>query len=189
MTELILIRHGETEWNVVGRYQGQADPPLNNRGLVQAYELAQRLNDTNLNLLYTSPLSRAFQTAQILAESLHIPLHVDERFQEIHQGDWQTRLRSEIEARYPDLFQKWETDPWIVTPPGGESLREVRTRVDKAVDEILRKHEGLCIGIVSHRIPIALLKVRFQGMEPDIVRTLQLPNTYFERIILDSHPI
>ena len=70
MTCLILIRHGETDWNVDGRYQGQADPPLNDKGLAQAQLLAQELRGVKIDVLYTSPLSRALQTAQILADSL-----------------------------------------------------------------------------------------------------------------------
>lgn len=68
MTRLILIRHGETDWNVEGRYQGQADPPLNERGRAQAHELADELRSIELDVLYTSPLRRCVQTAQILAD-------------------------------------------------------------------------------------------------------------------------
>lgn len=184
VTRLILIRHGETEWNVIGRYQGQADPPLNSRGLAQARALADELQNVGLEVLYTSPLRRAQQTAQILAERLGLPLHTEPRLVEIHQGDWQERLRSEIEALYPDLFQRWETEPWEVTPPGGESLVQVQARVYAAVEEILARHRNQCVGLVTHRIPIALLKVRYQGMDPEVVRTLHLPNTYWEEIQL-----
>jgi broad specificity phosphatase PhoE len=101
---------------------------------------------------------------------------------EIHQGDWQTRLRSEIESLYTELFHRWETEPWQVTPPGGEHLSQVQERVYAAVDDILTRYPNQQVGIVTHRIPIALIKVRFQGMDPDIVRTLQLPNCYWETI-------
>lgn len=182
MTRLLLIRHGETEWNVIGRYQGQADPPLNARGLAQARALANELQNVGLEVLYTSPLRRAQQTAQILSEELEVPLFAEPRLMEIHQGEWQERLRSEIEAHYPDLFRRWEREPWEVTPPGGENLVQVKTRVYAAVGEILGRHQGQCVGLVAHRVPIALLKVRYQGMDPDIVRTLHLPNTYWEEI-------
>lgn len=103
---------------------------------------------------------------------------------EIHQGDWQTRLRSEIETRYPDLFRRWETEPWEVTPPGGEHLKQVQARVYAALDDLLSQYKGQYIGLVPHRIPIALIKVRLQGLDPDVVRTLQLPNTWWEDIEL-----
>ena len=182
MTSLVLIRHGETDWNVTGRYQGQADPPLNNRGLEQAHQLARELRPSPPEVLYTSPLLRAVQTAKIITEALDLHLREDSRLMEIHQGDWQTRLRSEIESLYPKLFRRWETEPWQVTPPGGEHLSQVQDRVYAAVDDILARHADQQVGIITHRIPIALIKVRFQGMDPDIVRTLQLPNGYWETI-------
>ena len=185
MTRLILIRHGETEWNVIGRYQGQADPPLNEQGVTQSYQLAEQLADTDLDILYTSPLLRAAQTAQILVDQLTIPLYVEPRFMEIHQGDWQTRLRSEINQLYPDLFHRWEREPWEVSPPNGESLQQVQERVIAAAEEIINQYPHQCVGIVTHRIPIALIKVHYQGLDRDIVRSMQLPNIYFEEILLD----
>ena len=182
MTALVLIRHGETDWNVAGRYQGQADPPLNSLGLEQAHQLAEELESSPFDVMYTSPLQRAAQTAKIIAEALEIPLFEEPRLMEIHQGDWQTRLRSEIETLYPELFHQWETEPWCVTPPGGEHLSQVQERVYAAIDDILLHHTGQRVGVVTHRIPIALIKVRFQAMNPDIVRTLQLPNCYWETI-------
>lgn len=186
MTRLILVRHGETDWNVVGRYQGQEDPPLNARGLAQAESLAARLDGSGLEVIYSSPLLRALQTAQLIAGRLRIPLHTEPRLMEIHQGDWQSRLRVEIEELYPDLFRRWEVEPWEVSPPNGEGLRQVQRRVYAALDEILDAHAGGCVGIVTHRIPIALLKVRYQGLEASIVRTLHLPNTHFEEIVVPS---
>lgn len=186
MTRLILIRHGETEWNVIGRYQGQADPPLNEQGVAQSYELAEQLAGTGLDILYASPLKRAAQTAQIVVEKLSIPLFMEPRFMEIHQGDWQTRLRAEINQLYPDLFRRWESEPWEVSPPNGESLQQVQDRVIVALKEVIDKYPHRCVGIVTHRIPIALIKVHYQGLDRDIVRSMQLPNIYFEEIVINS---
>jgi broad specificity phosphatase PhoE len=184
MTRLILCRHGETDWNVEGRYQGQADPPLNANGLAQARDLASELQQVGLEVIYSSPLRRALQTAEIVAEGLRLPLFVEPRLMEIHQGDWQTRLRAEINARYPDLFWRWQTEPWAVTPPGGESIIHVQERVYAGLDDLLEQHQGRCIGLVTHRIPIALIKLRYQDLPPDVVRTIDLPNTYWEEIQL-----
>lgn len=182
MAQFILIRHGQTDWNIAGRYQGQADPPLNATGWEQAQLLAEKIQTIRLNRLVSSPLLRALQTAQVIAEHLQIPLQTDARLMEIHQGDWQTRLRSEIQTIYPELFKTWESEPWQVTPPGGESLQQVQKRVYQAIDELLAQFPDQVIGIVAHRVPIALLKIRFQGLEPEIVRSLELPNTYYEAI-------
>lgn len=185
-TRIVLIRHGETDWNVEGRYQGQADPPLNARGREQAHKLARELAKTGIDVIYSSPLRRAWETAEIVARVLGVPLHPEPRLMEIHQGEWQGRLRSEIAARYPELFRRWLTEPWEVTPPGGEHLRDVQRRVYAAVDEILARHRGQTIALVTHRIPIALLKVRYQGLNRDAVRTLALPNTYWEEITIEE---
>ncbi len=186
MTVIVLIRHGETDWNIEGRYQGQADPPLNSHGILQARQLAKELRKSDLEILYTSPLLRAKQTAHILSDELGIPEIHEPRLMEIHQGEWQTRLRSEIESLYPEVFKNWETNPWQTTPPGGEHLSKVQSRVIGAIDDILRKHTNRKIGLVTHRIPIALIKVQYQAMDPDIVRSIHLPNTYWEEIFIPS---
>jgi broad specificity phosphatase PhoE len=182
MTNLVLIRHGETDWNVEGRYQGQADPPLNDKGIAQSMELAEHLEKFELDLLYTSPLKRSAQTAQIAADRLKIPLFIERRLMEIHQGDWQTRLRAEINELYPDLFRRWESEPWEVSPPNGETLYQVQERVVAAVEEIRAKHPQDRVGLVTHRIPIALIKVQYQGLDREIVRTMHLPNIYIEQV-------
>jgi broad specificity phosphatase PhoE len=183
MTTLILIRHGETDWNITGRYQGQADPPLNERGIDQSKKLAHSLLEgTDIDFLITSPLKRATQTAQEISALFNVPLFVEPRLMEIHQGDWQTRLRSEIVSLYPDLFHRWETEPWLVTPPGGEHLSAVQDRVYAAVDDIITNYPKQHVGLVTHRIPIALLLMRYRDLESDVVRTINLPNTYWEII-------
>ena len=182
MTTIVLIRHGETDWNIVGRYQGQADPPLNANGIKQAQILSKELQQSSIDLIYTSPLIRTKKTAEIISNQLNIQLIDEARLMEIHQGDWQTRLRSEIEDLYPELFAAWEKTPWEVSPPGGENLQQVQFRVNNAVDDIVKREPGKKIGLVTHRIPIALIKVRYQEMDPDIVRTIHLPNAYWEEI-------
>jgi broad specificity phosphatase PhoE len=182
MTSLVLIRHGETDWNVEGRYQGQADPPLNARGVEQSKELAEHLEEFGLQILYTSPLKRCAQTARIVADRLGIQVKAEPRLMEIHQGDWQTRLRAEINELYPELFRRWESEPWEVSPPNGESLYQVQERVINSVEDIKHKHLQARVGLVTHRIPIALIKVHYQGVDREIVRTMHLPNIYIEQI-------
>jgi broad specificity phosphatase PhoE len=182
ISTILLIRHGETDWNIEGRYQGQADPPLNSKGIEQAQVLSQELSRSSIDIIYTSPLTRTRETADIVAGNLGVQIIDEPRLMEIHQGDWQTRLRSEIEELYPYLFAAWETTPWDVSPPGGENLLDVQKRVYDAVDNIVSREPGRKIGLVTHRIPIALIKVRYQGMDPEIVRTLHLPNAYWEEI-------
>ncbi len=181
-TRLLLIRHGETDWNAQGRYQGQTDPPLNRRGEEQAQRLAEKLAGDRLDMAYSSPLRRAVQTARIIAESLTIPLHIEPRLMEIHLGAWESLLATEIAARDPERFRGWEKDPWGITPPDGESIKSVRDRVYAAADEILVRHAGRSIGLVAHQLPLVLLKIRYQGIDPALVRKVSLPNTHWEEI-------
>ncbi len=182
MTGLLLIRHGETDWNLEGRYQGQADPDLNPKGILQSKQFAELSQCELISRIVSSPLMRARQTAEIFALACNVPLEFDPRLMEIHQGEWQTRLRSEISTQYPELFQKWETNPWSVSAPGGESLQTVRSRVLDAVSEIVYESTEGIIAIVTHRIPIAIIKIELQSLDPDIVRTIHLPNLFSEMI-------
>jgi broad specificity phosphatase PhoE len=183
-TRLFLIRHGETTWNVEGRYQGQADPPLNDQGLRQARSLARRLRRRGLAVLYTSPLLRASATTEILAGILSVPVHVDARLMEINLGRWQGRLATDIAREDPALFRRWHSEPWDVLPPGGESLTQVRNRVFAAADEILAGHRGQCVGIVSHRIPCLLLGMRYLGFPADAIGAFKIANASFEEIVV-----
>jgi len=181
-TRLILIRHGETDWNVEKRYQGQEDPPLNRRGRYQAQWLAEALSGIPLDVLYSSPLARARETAQTLKERLGVPLHFEERLKEIHLGEWGGKLSAEVAGQDPDRHLRWETDAWSVTPPGGESLFQVRERVHAAADEIVRRHEGKTIGLVAHRIPLGLLKIRYGNLDASLLRKMYLPNAGWEEV-------
>ncbi len=181
-TRLVLIRHGETNWNREGRYQGQADPPLNERGRAQARALIEPLRRLGLDLLYSSTLRRAWETAQILAQGLGIPVIPEPRLKEIHQGAWQGMLVTEIQKRYPDLFRAWQERPWDVRPPGGETLAQVQQRVYQAVDDIVARHRGQTVGLVTHRLPIALLLIRYQGLDPQRVRQVPIANAQWHLI-------
>lgn len=181
-THLILIRHGETDWNTEGRFQGHSDTPLNREGVLQAHRLAKRLRHETVDLIYSSPLRRALKTAQIVAGRLKIPVHTDWRLRELNLGRWEGLLAEEIDAAYPDIFQRWYTAPWTVTPPGGESLDQLTERVHAAVDEIASRHRGQHIGLVAHKLSLLTLKIHYQKIDPSLIRTIHLPNTHFEKI-------
>lgn len=185
-TRLLLVRHGQTDWNVEGRYQGQKDPPLNPQGRDQAIFLAEDLSAVPLHVLYSSPLQRAWETAHIIEEKLALPLYVEPRLMEISMGEWEGRLVTEIAVRDSEQFLRWESSPWSVAPPGGESLYHVRERVYAAVDEIVPRHVGRSIGLVTHQLPLALLKIRYQKLNPSLVRKLDQPNASWEEVVLDS---
>jgi broad specificity phosphatase PhoE len=159
MTRLILIRHGQTDWNLESRWQGQADVPLNSHGLEQARRVATELASAGIQVIYTSDMQRALQTAEPLARLTGVPVRIDPRLREIHQGDWQGLLVSDIVARYGELFYRRQADPAAVAPPGGETLEQVRRRAYKVFDEILDRHHDGTVAIVGHGFVIALLRL------------------------------
>lgn len=160
-TELWLVRHGQTDWNVEGRYQGQADMPLNEIGIEQARDLAQRLRGVNFAAIYSSDLLRASTTARILAGDKAVRL--EPRLREIHQGEWEGQLFREIRQRYAGFFEERKQNPLESRPPGGESLLEVAERVKHCIDEIASQYPGERVLIVSHGLAIATVLAAVKG--------------------------
>lgn len=139
MTTLLVARHGETDWNREGRWQGWADPPLNDTGRGQARQLADELRGTRFDAVYASDLRRAFETAEILAAPHGVPVIADAGLREIDVGSWSGLTRAEIEARFPDGKR-----------PDGETHEQHGTRVRAAVIRIAREHLGERILLVTH---------------------------------------
>lgn len=164
MTQLIVVRHGETDWNRDGRYQGQADPPLNEQGRAQAGMLADELAGESFEAIYSSDLQRAVETARIIARRPGLPVSLDKRLREIDQGEWEGLPVDEIAARYPQLWAGRQHDALHTRPPGGETLSEVAARVWAAADDIARLHPGGRVLIVSHGLALATLLVRARGV-------------------------
>jgi probable phosphoglycerate mutase len=152
MTRLILIRHGRSMWNAERRIQGQADPPLDDVGRQQAHCLAKRLqrDGANLSTLYTSPLQRASETAEIIGETLGVPVVTDPRLTERGVGDVTGLTWEEITTCYPDFVHSWEHDPEHAGFPGEEGQAEFRARVVSVFDEMVAHHAPDPVGVVSH---------------------------------------
>lgn len=180
MTTLYLVRHGQTPWNVEGRYQGQMDPPLTEEGHQQAATTAEQLAPLGFEAIYSSDLARASQTADALAAKLDMPVQFDERLREIHQGDWQGVVIDDIRKGWPDTLHGWESDPWQHHPPGGETLQQLRERVFTAIDDIAARHPGATVVIFTHKLPIALLRIRYQGHPPESIWSLLPKNAAWE---------
>ncbi len=157
MTVVYLIRHGETDWNIEGRWQGQADVSLNENGLKQAVLIAGKLREVNLQAIFSSDLIRAIQTAQEIARLQGLRIIIDKRLREIHQGDWQGMLVSDIKEKYAEKFRQRMTDPYSVAPPGGETAREVKDRVMNALNDIIKDYPAGNVAIISHGFALAVM--------------------------------
>ena len=182
MTRLILIRHAETDWNVEGRWQGQADPPLNAVGRAQAEGLAAGLAGQRFEAIYSSDLQRACETAEIVAASLGLTVTPDARLREIHQGVWEGLLATDVEARYPNELAARRSDPIGGRAPGGESVAEVAARVWAAADDIARRHPLGPVIIISHGLALATLLCRTRGIGLERARELIPENAKPETI-------
>lgn len=150
MTRIILIRHGETTWNIEGRYQGQEDTPLSPRGLEQGHLLADGLRNIPLDLCISSPLQRSFQTCKFCAELHGLEVQADNRLLEINHGTWEGVLAGDIAAAYPHEFEQWHSHPHLVQMPGGENLEDVRIRVRAAFDDYVAKYPDKTILVAAH---------------------------------------
>src|SRR5437763_621080 len=154
VTTILLARHGETDWNVEGRLQGWDDRPLNATGRTQARELAERLADVPFDAVYASDLSRARETAELVAEPHGVPVVVDSDLREMDYGSWSGLTRSEIEERFPGQ-----------TRHDGETREEHLGRVLAAAERIAARHPGERVLIVSHGGSLRALR-RHCGVDP-----------------------
>ena len=156
MTRIFLIRHGETEWNKIGRLQGHSDVKLSPEGIRQAQLLAEHAPFRTFDAIYSSDLSRAVNTAKILAAKFHLRIVEERGLREVNFGEWEGKAISELAENFPD-FGKFFTNPDKVHPPGGETFLECQARVMNALDEIIAEHENQKIVVVSHGAAIRLI--------------------------------
>jgi broad specificity phosphatase PhoE len=152
MTQVYLVRHGQTAWNAELIFRGRRDIELNERGHREASAIAGALRDKNLDAIYASPLTRALETARPLAALLHREITPVQGLTDISYGDWEGVAYQEIKTRYPDILATWEQEPELVRFPHGETLDEVRERSYGVLRELAEKHANESILIVSHRV-------------------------------------
>jgi broad specificity phosphatase PhoE len=164
MTEIILVRHGETEWNVEEVFRGRIDIELNETGLRQAELLAEYLSGVKIDAVYSSPLRRALKTAEVIASPHKLEVKIAPGLIDCDFGKWQGLTLQEVKDRYKELCAEWIRNPHLVTMPDGESLNDVRGRALKVVDEVMAKYEGTVV-LVSHRVVNKVLICALLGLE------------------------
>jgi len=182
VTELLFIRHGETDWNRQQRFQGQIDVPLNDAGLAQAARLGQRLADEAHDALFSSDLVRAQQTAAPLAAAWGqtpklVPGLREQSFGVLEGLDVPT-----IKQRHPDLWQQWLEHRSQFALPNGESLLQFHTRVIDAVRELAGGGAGKRLVIVTHGGVLDMLWRTANGLSLDGLRECEIPNTGINRL-------
>lgn len=150
-TFIYLIRHGESAGNLEGRFRGQKDYPLNELGHQQALNVAQELAEQDFSALYSSPLLRATQTMNPLAEQKNLPLLIEQDLINISLGRWEGRPKTNVAQQEPALWNLWLTEPEALSEDGMESLDSVGRRSLAALDRMVERHKGKTIALCSHR--------------------------------------
>jgi 2,3-bisphosphoglycerate-dependent phosphoglycerate mutase len=149
-TRILLVRHGETDWNAGGRIQGHNDTPLNAAGRQQAQRTAQRLAREPIKALYSSDLARAFETATIIGAPLGLTVVASARLRERQYGLWEGLTAAEIQTRYPEQFAIWRARTTDFAPPQGETRSELLTRALAELQTIARRHVKDTVVVVTH---------------------------------------
>lgn len=188
-TTLYLIRHGETEWNVTGRWQGHTDVPLNDVGKRQAELLANRIRAEELHFdaIYSSDLSRAYQTAWAIGAAVGVPVQLFPPLREIDLGVWSGLTREEIHARYPIELSLIEQGQDIARG-GGETNAALTKRVSESVKALAEQHPGETLCLVGHGGSLrALMRQTSQGASLDVVNAHHLSNTSISVIVLENN--
>jgi broad specificity phosphatase PhoE len=170
LTEILLARHGETDWNRASRFQGHADPPLNDLGREQAAELGETLAGEELAAVYSSPLKRALETAQLVAEPHGVGAVSVDGLREIDVGSWEGLTRDDVERRFPEQFRRWLDygQGW----EDGETYEQMGTRVIDALQQLAERHDGRRILAITHGGPIRAALARAERISHEEARRL-----------------
>lgn len=179
MTRIFVVRHGETDGNQKKIYRGHWDLPLNKTGKAQVKKAGEALQSVRLDVIYTSPLLRAAQTAEAVAAKQDVEPEEDESLIDIDYGDWTKLPDAEVAEKFPDQYRQWKQSPETVLFPGGEGLPSVRARVEPALKMFVEQHPDQTIALASHRVPIKLL----------LCAALGLPDSAFWQIQIDTASI
>jgi len=175
MTQIILVRHGETEWNVGNIFRGRADVELNQTGIKQAEFLGEYLTDLEVDAIYSSPLKRALKTAEMIAGYHNLDIEITDALIDLDFGEWQGLPREEVQDKYKDLYAQWINSPEQAKMPSGEGLGDVRERAVGLVNDVVTRYKGTVV-LASHRVVNKVL----------ICALLGLDNSHFWDIKLDT---
>ncbi len=186
MTELLLIRHAETDWNRQMRFQGHSDVPLNARGLAQAQRLAHRLADEPLDCIVTSDLLRTRQTAQPLLSLRELTTEADAAWREQAFGVLEGLDAETIRTRHPEIWAAWLRHEADLAPPGGESNLQFHARAIGALQALAKAHAGQRIAVVTHGGVLDMLWRTVHGLPLSGARSCLIPNTGLNRVQWDG---
>jgi len=179
MTSVYLVRHGQTAWNKEEIFRGRTDIPLDETGLKQAELVGQYFKGMEIHAIYSSSLSRAWETAQKIAQFQNLKVQPLDGIIDMSFGNWEGRPHQEIRESDSKTYRQWVETPHLVRLPGGEGLDDVRVRAMAAIEEVIRNHPGKTLILVTHRVVNKVL----------ICSILGLDNSHFWQITQDTTAI
>ncbi|MBC7263865.1 MAG: histidine phosphatase family protein [Chloroflexi bacterium] len=186
MTRIILVRHGQTEWNREERFRGQEDIPLNETGRQQARRVAYRLKNDPITAIYASPLRRSIQTAEIIAASRDLDVQIDDAFLDIHYGTWAGLSPAEVAARDAEMYRLWLTAPHLAHPPKGECLEDVRARVLRGIERIVLRYPRATVVVVGHQVVNKVLLCAVLGLDGSAFWRIRQDNACINIFIVEN---
>jgi len=185
--QIILVRHGATDWNLQGRCQGSSDRDLSDVGIRQAEQTAERLSDEGVVAVYSSGLQRARQTAERISRPHNLPVLIEDAVRELDHGELEGLTFNEIKSTYGDFLVRWRSEPAEICVPGGERLADVAERAWNGLNQIVRRHvEAERLVIVSHNFPILGIVCRVTGTHLNEYRTFHLDPGGIARLAYDG---
>ncbi|WP_371803891.1 histidine phosphatase family protein [Candidatus Lokiarchaeum ossiferum] len=170
MIEITIIRHGETTWNVEGKVQGQADPPLTQNGVEQAFQLAEKFRDSlkEYSIIYSSERQRALKVAEILKNGSSLSIKIDSRLSSRSLGKFSGMTLDEVECDFPILYKKWRSGDATFIPPNGDSTADLIRITQKFLASIKALHnDGEKIIVITHRENLGILHYLITGKKMD----------------------
>jgi broad specificity phosphatase PhoE len=185
-TRLLLVRHGETEWNVARRFQGQQDSSLTERGRWQSARLAERLRTLPMAAIYSSDLGRTLETAHVLAAPHGLPVQPAPALREGAFGRYEGATFTELVERYGDVVTRWASDPVELAPPEGETLRSLQERVAGFVRSLVDRHPGETVLLVAHGGSVRAAVMEVLRMDLRRFRSLRMDNASLSIIESDG---
>lgn len=188
MTNTIyIVRHGQTEWNLLGKTQGHGNSDLTPRGIEQAELLADSMTKYPIDYIYSSDLGRAYQTAEIIGNKLSIEVEKTEALREMNFGTWEGRIIKDIIEEDPELYKMWRNEPHLAKIPQGETLSQIKERTDAFIKEINEKYDGKHIVLVTHSLCARIMLLSFLDSDVKNIYRINQANTALNIIELRDY--
>lgn len=188
MTNTIyIVRHGQTEWNLLGKTQGHGNSDLTPKGIEQAELLADSMTKYPIDYIYSSDLGRAYQTAEIIGNKLNIEVEKTEALREMNFGTWEGRIIKDIIEEDPELYKMWRNEPHLAKIPQGETLSQIKERTDAFIKEINKKYDGKHIVLVTHSLCARIMLLSFLDSDVKNIYRINQVNTALNIIELRDY--